>query len=482
MQKIIDLASVVKIYGDKTLFEIKHLEVFEGDRIGIIGANGSGKSTLMKLIAGEIMPDQGVIEVIESLAYMPQPLGSNIDEIEIGSYSASLFDVGRNAGYSGGEKTKRALSNVLSQNKALYLLDEPTTNMDLVSIQHLESEVLKYSGTLIVISHDTTFLNTVVNRLWILDGGTVREFDGTYEMWQIQQQREYDYQAFLYQQDQKERKRLEKEAARIRIEAQKVGKKPKHMSSKEARIYAGIASVQQGHVQRRSRQLLSRMDHKETLKRPESNDPINISLGSIQKLRAKTAITLENFNLAYGERVLFKDTNATLKTNVCSVITGPNGCGKTSLINAILRKEDGIVVNPGIHFGVFSQFHQSIDLKKTLLQNVMRESIYDMGKVRTILNNLRFSKEDLDKTASKLSGGERAKCVLAMLIVSDINALILDEPSNHLDMDTQQAMLDMLENWEHTLILVSHDRWFIDQLGDQVFEVKHQSLVPSING
>lgn len=474
---LIEIFDVHKHYGTKNLFNINHLTVSSGDRIALIGANGSGKSTLLKILRGNLDPDKGHIDRLGSMAYLEQPQGDyeHVDYFETDPYFMGVLDVYNNEGYSGGERTKRALADVLSTNPEILLLDEPTTNMDMKSVENLERILESYQGAYIIVSHDIAFIDTVANKLWIIENNAIRVFEGTYALWEAQKKLEFQTEQDAYDAAVREKKRLEAEVRAIREQARKVIKKPKHMSSKEARLYQGTASIQQGHVQKRAKAMLSRKNHKPLPQRPLNLDPINIKLGAKEHIRAHNVISGENVRLTAGNSVLLEDAFFDVASNKKTVILGNNGCGKTTLIQAIISGHPDIKVNPQVRIGVFSQFHESLDTTMDVFNNVMSKTIESQGHVRTVLHNLRFTDDDIIKPISVLSGGERAKLVLAQLIVSDINMLILDEPTNHLDLDTQDAILGMLQLWTHTMLIVTHDRRVIEQLTDDVlmFESKH---------
>lgn len=453
-----------KGYGIQKLFQIDKLEIGEQDRIGLIGANGSGKSTLLKILSGQTEPDQGYIKAYAPISYITQDQEA---QGEISGYLMSRMELKGSACKSGGEKTRKAIAAAFSRNTKLLFADEPTTNLDVKGIETLEKMLKGYQGAFVMVSHDRYLLDEVCNVIWEIEDEKLRVFPGNYSAWSEQKKREREYAQFEYEQYQTEKKRLENAVRQVKHEARQMKKPPKRMGSSEWILYKGTASIQQGHVQQRGKAMEKRLEQLEVKERPKDLPQISMKMGADYPLESKNALTAEHVKIAYGNNTIIADGSFRIPANRRTVMMGANGTGKTSVIRKILEGDPAIRISSQVRMGYFAQAHETLAGEKTVLENVQATSNQKESVIRTILANLFLTAGYIDKPVSVLSGGERAKVMLAKLLASDANLLILDEPTNHIDMYTAEALEYLLKQWKGTMLIVTHDRRLAREVGER---------------
>lgn len=345
---------------------------------------------------------------------------------------------------SGGERTRLAIGAAFSQNVPLLMADEPTTNLDLEGILLLEKMMAGFRGAILLISHDRALLDRICTTIWELEDGKLRVFEGNYSQWTAQKEREQNFEQFQYDQYQKEKKRLTQNIRDFREQSRQMIKPPKQMSSSEWMLYKGGAAVRQGHVQARTRATLSRLEHLEKRERPAQLPEVSMKLPDSKKIRARYAISVRDLTIQYGEKTVFQKLNFFLPSGARTVIAGPNGSGKSSLIRAILDRVPGVSITSEASIAYLSQEQDTLNPKKTVLENVLADAAFPEHICRAVLDNLCMSPLDIKKPVFLLSGGERVKTALAKVLVSGCNLLILDKPTNHIDVYTMAGLEHLL--------------------------------------
>ena len=464
-----------KEYGIQKVLDIERLEIHDGDRIGLIGRNGTGKSTLLGVLSGRIAADQGAIRRSCQIAEILQT-GETEDEAE--ERLISRMGLRGSAVKSGGERTRMAIAAAFSKRAPLLFADEPTTNLDIDGVKELERMLSGYRGAILMVSHDRKLLDRVCNQIWELEDGAVRVFDGNYSQWARQTQREREFKEFEYQQYLREKRRLKLAADELDRHSRQMRKPPKRMGSREWILYKGTASIQQGHVQSNARAIASRMAQLEPKERPRELPDVSMKLPDSGRIRARCAASVRNLTVSYGERAVLCGVNLSVESGKRTFITGGNGAGKSTLINALMTGAEGTFITSEARVAYFSQNLDTLDPKKTVLENVTREAAYPQHICRAVLSNLYMNLLDMEKPVGVLSGGERVKTALALVLVSGCNFLILDEPTNHMDVYTMEGLEKLLSGYDGTLLAVSHDRTFIEHVGDVVYELEDGCLKP----
>lgn len=465
--------NIVKEYGIQTVLDVKKLEIYDGDRIGLVGRNGAGKSTLLKILAGEMKPDEGVVTRNCEIAMIRQNQES--DGEAAGSF-ISRMGLKESAVKSGGELTRMAIASAFSKHAPLLFADEPTTNLDVAGIEELEKMLAGYRGAVVLISHDRYLLNQICTQIWEIEQGDVRTFPGNYQDYYEERRRERNFRQFEYEQYRKEQNRLQRVISDVKAEASTMRKPPKRMSSSEWMLYKGTAAITQGHVQSRASALTSRLNHLEKKERPEELPKISMKLPLGQKIKAGNAARVSGFSYSYGKKEVLSDISCEIPSGKKTFLTGRNGSGKSTLLQGIADGLEGTFITSEAKTAYYSQNQSCLDLEKTVLENVVSEAAYPEHICRAVLANLYLSKNDLDKKVKVLSGGERVKTALAKTLTSGCNFLILDEPANHMDIYTMEGLEELLSDFDGTLLAVSHDRAFIEKLADRVLYLEDGKL------
>lgn len=476
----IKLSDVLMSYQSKDVLEINKLSAYHGDVIGIVGRNGSGKSTLLNLISGEVKPDSGKIQREVIFNYLPQ-----IQEIDE-SYRAdflqadllSRLHVPNNEveSLSGGERHKFRLAQTLSVYELGLLLDEPTTHLDRESINYLIEELRYYYGTLIIVSHDRYFLNELVNKIWEVADGKVTEYNGNYDDYMAQKDAQLKQQEEAFNQFQQEKKRLEQAVAKKEEQAHKSAKVSKKQQNKSIKPDRLAASKQKDTVQksmhRSAKAIEKRIEQMEEIEKIIHHREIEFPSVKQLEIHNDFPIMGHNVNLIRGGKLLLEGARFQFPLGKTIAITGNNGTGKSTLLHHILQEGDGIDLSSKIIFGVYKQLDYQLKLETPLLTYLMKETDFDEKFVRSVLNNLGFRQSQVMTPLNKLSGGESTRVALAEMFIRPSNVLILDEPTNFIDVFTIEALELFMHAYPGTIIVTSHDKEFLDRTADIVYRIE----------
>ena len=480
---VLDARDLRKSFGERQLFEIENLTVYDGERIGLVGTNGAGKSTLLRMLAGEEEADTGTVRRFGDTAIIRQE-GLPGQDSE-GVYRALFRAQDQREGLSGGEQTRSRIAAAFSAHPRLLLADEPTTDLDEEGLRLLRQQLESFRGTLILISHDRALLRRLCTRIWCLENGTITDFPGGYDDFVAEKNRRRERAQFEYDQYRAEKKRLKESAQRMTEWASSVKKAPSRMGNSEARLHTHEYTNSVLHLSHAKHTLQKRMDMLEVKEKPAALPNIRMQLGVSSPIGAKTALEAHCDRLTAGGQVLLQNTDFTLPTGSRTALMGLNGCGKTTLLGALcdqLPAEAAFTgtlrFNPQARLGWFDQHHErTLHQGRTVLENVMESSVHPQTLARTVLSCLGFAREDAFKPVSVLSGGEKAKVALARLLLMDLNLLVLDEPTNHLDLFTLEALEDLLSGYGGTLLFVSHDETFVRKVATRVLRFENRRLI-----
>lgn len=449
---VINIQHLKITIGARNLLNLKNLQVQEGQRIGIVGKNGSGKTTLFKALLGEIETDVSNFLTNGRLSMLPQLKQTDTFK-------------------SGGEVSQDYIVYILNQSPNVLLADEPTTNLDTSHVEWVEKKLQTFSGTILLISHDRTLLDNICDTIWELEDGQIIEYSGNYSDYIEQKENQKKHQQKEYEKFKLKEQQLEEAIVQKDRQAERATKAPKNLSSSEARIKGSkpyFAKLQKGLHQNR-KALQTRLEKLEEIEKPKEELPIKMTLPNTRSFENKTIIRAEKVVGQVGTKDLWKPTTFFIKGKDKVGIIGPNGSGKTTLLKKIMDREDqSIYLSPAVKIGYFAQNMDVLDSTKSVLQNVKESSIQGETLIRTVLARLGFSNEDVYKDIKVLSGGERVKVALAKIFVSDCNTLILDEPTNFLDIYALEALEGLLKEYEGTILFVSHDRQFISSIANKI--------------
>ena len=504
-------------FGADVLFDNVQMDIQEHARVALVGRNGAGKSTLLKMIAGETVPDEGQISMRKGLTigYLAQDQGLDSNNTiweEMSSVFAELhaiekrmhqlenqlsdpaimndeqayqqtlktydqiqteFQQKNGYGYqaeirgvlhgfqfdadvydksvtalSGGQKTQLALAKLLLEKRDLLILDEPTNHLDVETLTWLESYLQSYSGALLIVSHDRYFLDRVVNEVYDLSHHEMVHYTGNYDQF------------------------VQEKAARIQAQWKHYEKQQAEISKLEDFVNRNIVRASTTKRAQARRKQLAKMDR---LDRPDSDEKTAHFGFHAAKQSGNIVLTVKDAAVGYDGQILSEPDNLNIKKHEAIAIVGPNGIGKSTFLKSILGQIPFIkgqaVFGTNVVTGYYDQEQRNLNDKKTVLSELWDEHPTTPEKdIRTILGSFLFTGEDVDKPVHALSGGERARLLLTKLAMQNDNFLILDEPTNHLDIDSREVLEVALNDFDGTLLFVSHDRYFINQVATSVVE------------
>jgi macrolide transport system ATP-binding/permease protein len=461
---LLEINKVKKYYADRLIIDIDNLLVYTGDKIGIVGVNGAGKSTLLNMLCSKSSCDEGSIKMYGGYSYITQ-----IDEPE------NISENEKNT-LSGGEKTKLKIQNAFNKNSSVLLADEPTCNLDIAGIKMLEKKLKNYKGSILIVSHDRELLDNVCNKIIELDNGKIKLYNANYSQYIKQKQLEKITLQGEYEEYIKEKKKLEMCIDKTKEKSNSIRRAPKRMGNSEARLHKMGGQKGKMNLDNAAKALESRLNRLEVKEKPKDIEKMKLDIKTAEGVYSKILIEGKNINKAFNKKCIFKNGFFQIYNGSKVALVGPNGCGKTTLIKMILNGEKGIVISNILKIGYFSQNLNILDESKTILQNVMGTSIYDETFARTILGRLLFKREDVYKKIPVLSGGEKVKVALAKIILSDVNTLILDEPTNYLDIYSVEALEKMFSEYNGTVLFVSHDRRFINKVANKTMVIENHKI------
>lgn len=464
---IINIEHIHKVFGEKIIFEDASFGIHEGNKIGIVGINGTGKTSLLRMIAGIEEPDQGQIIRQNGLriAYLPQNpefpsqatilsyalegnndtdwlVQSNLSRLGITQYDIPIEQL------SGGQKRKVAMAKVLASEFDVLLLDEPTNHLDEEMILWLEDYLKNYKGVILMVTHDRYFLDKVSNRILEISRGSMYSYDANYSKFlELKAERE-EMELASHRKNQS--------ILRIELEWAKRGCRARTTKQK------------------------ARLERLETLKNGKAplQDQI-IEMDSVETRMGKKTIEFHEVSKSYGEMKLIDNFSYTLLRNQRLGIIGPNGCGKSTLLKLIIgqiQPDQGYMeIGETIKIGYLAQEEPDFDTSQRVIDYVKDIGEYVQTKEGRIsasqmLERFLFTPDMQYTPVSKLSGGEKRRLYLLSVLVSGANVLILDEPSNNMDIPTLTVLEDYLNSFIGIVITVSHDRYFLDNVVDRIFE------------
>ncbi|AMV62597.1 ABC transporter ATP-binding protein uup [Pediococcus damnosus] len=516
---LLQAQNVSREFSGEQLFSQITFDIQEQDRIGLVGRNGAGKTTLLKMLIGQTQPDEGQIITKKglSIGYLAQNQGLNTDntiwnelltvfsevialEQEIHKLEAQLgdpkiianpekfkslsnlydqkqqtFKAKNGFGYqaeirgvlngfsfgkefydrsvnslSGGQKTKLALAKLLLEQHDLLVLDEPTNHLDMDTLAWLEKYIKSYDGALLIVSHDRYFLDHVVTRVLDLDQQTLFSYTGNYS----------DY--------------IDKKAARLKSEWKTYEKQQTKIDKLQDFVNKNIVRAS---TTKRAQSRRKQLEKMTVLERPNSDDAEMHFHFAAKHPSGNVVLTVKDAAIGYeADHVLSAPINIDLTKHHVLGIVGPNGVGKSTLLKSIL----GLIpflsgtqkLGTGVEIGYYDQEQHNLDDRKTVLNELWDEHpLVPEKDIRSLLGSFLFSGDDVSKLVKNLSGGERARLLLTKLTMQADNFLILDEPTNHLDIDSREVLENALNEFDGTVLFVSHDRYFINRVATEILEI-----------
>ncbi|MBS4192928.1 ABC-F type ribosomal protection protein [Bacillus sp. FJAT-49705] len=479
----VEMENIELSFLDRVVLNIPRLAVHQFDRIGIVGKNGAGKSTLLKLMGGQIQPDEGHVRRFKDFAYFDQittPKKTEVDYELKGKLSIPETEI---ENFSGGERTRLKLAQIFSNYREGLLIDEPTTHLDQEGIQFFIEELTYYYGALVLVSHDRYVLDKLVTKIWEVEDGIVTEYTGNYseyigqkELQKRQQQEQHD--RYL-----KEKSRLINAAEEKMKKAEKITQANGRISKKETKAKANkmfmtkSKDASQKAVQRAAKAIEQRVEQLESVEAPKEEQIIRFHHSNALQLHNKFPIMADRLTIKCGNKVLLEEASFQFPLGKTIAIIGKNGSGKTTLLRHILQRGKGITISPKAVIGVYEQMDYMFTKDETVLDFMKDRCDYDDRKIRSVLHSMSITGNDLKKNVRSLSGGEAIRLVLCQLFLGKYNILILDEPTNFLDVFCIEALERFIKAYEGTIILVSHDHMFNESVADCIFSIEQQKLI-----
>lgn len=520
----IGMNGIVKNFGFENVLNGASFEIMTGERTALVGRNGTGKSTILKIIAGEEKPEKGSCSIRRgaSIGYLEQiprqaqsetttrqvlmrafapalQTAQQLQELEMqmeretnplilqermDNYAAAQSRFTALDGYameenfckvasgfgltgllerpfhvlSGGQKTIVQLACTILKRPDILLLDEPTNHLDVRTLEWFEEFLAKYQGTVVLVSHDRYFLDRVANRTIVLEAGVCTAFHGNYTFSLNEQERLMLLEFEQYKNQQKKIDAMKAAIKRFR-EWGANGDNPKFF--------------------RKANELEKRLEKLALIDRPQLEKQ-KIPLSFCGESTGHDVLTLTNFSLTLGKLPLFSQVDFAVfaKERVC--LMGDNATGKTALLKCILGENTGftgqIAMAPSAKVGYIPQEIRFFEERETVLEAFRREHVCSQGQARSLLARFFICGDNVFKRVSSLSGGEKVLLKLSILAESQVNFLVLDEPTNHIDIDTREILEQALLCFEGTILLVSHDRYFINKIANRICEIKHKAL------
>ena len=515
---LVEINKLKKEFGEEILFKDVTFSIEKKDRIALIGNNGAGKTTLIKMILKELEFDAGSINISNStsIGYLSQGVITNLNhtlyqemllsfkeviakkekvekilkrletepdnedllneygklenylvnnhgydyeyliDLMISRFGFSKSDYDKSiSSFSGGEKSKIAFSKLLLDSPSLLILDEPTNHLDVNTIEWLEDYLLDYQGAILLVSHDRFFIDCVCSKIVEIDNKEATLYNGNYTFYLEQKALHYEQMLAKYNHEQEQIKKLQELIKKFMPHPTKVS----FAHDREKKL----ARIQKNAIEK------PKLEHQKV--------KFNLSKEEVRRVRQ---LTLENIKVGYTEP-LNNEFSYTVYSGDKIAILGDNGCGKTTLIKSICNLlpflSGRVVKHRELRIGYYDQNQIYIEGNDTVFDNFHNAFPYmDNFQIRSQLAKFLFYSDDLEKNVQSLSGGEKAKLSFAKLLVKNYDILILDEPTNHLDLETKRVLEEALSSYNGTIILVSHDRYFVDEVANHIFIFNNKNI------
>ncbi|WP_110926703.1 ribosomal protection-like ABC-F family protein [Bacillus massiliglaciei] len=483
MKELMKLSNISYETAEQPIFEQVKASVRQGEVIGIIGQNGAGKSTLMHLLHQDIQPSEGQILRLQ------QDLNITMVEQETESYTpdgtspaeAQLLEKWKvpdqdYSRLSGGEKLKARLALGFSKEADVLLLDEPTNHLDEPSLSLLKEQIKKYRGTIVFVSHDRHFLDETATKIWSIEGKKLIEHKGNYTSYmearrlkRLTQEREYEKQQKRTERIENQMKELTSWSNKAHAQSTKKEGTKEYWRVKAKRTDAQIKSKQKR---------LEKEAEKSKTEAVEPEHTVHFSMEAAGKTR-KRLLEVKKLTKAFDGRSLFQNVSFTVQHGEKIAITGPNGSGKTTLLNILMGEETAwgeVWVSPSAKIGYLTQEVFDLPLEETPAQLFHQETFAARGKVQTLMKQLGFTSSHWTAPIRDMSMGERVKLKLMGYMLEETDALLLDEPTNHLDLPSREQLEETLSQYGGTLLVVSHDRYFLEKTTDSRLILSNQRI------
>ena len=469
MTAILKGKHISKEFGDKVILNDINFEIESGKKIGIVGSNGAGKTTLADIITNTVKPTSGQL--------LCQYSGMDIGYMKQATEYLDLEQT-----LSGGERTKKLLTQLLYSKKDFLVLDEPTNHLDYEGVKWLIKQIRAFKGAVVIISHDRFFLDQCIDSIMEIDQGKIINYNGNYSFYREEKWRRYESQLHLFMEQEKLKSQI-----RGQIEELKGWSEKAHRESRKKAIATGnkfggkeYNRVKAKKMDKAVKSRIKRLEKIEVggLIKPEEEIKVLFQLEATKKV-GDTILQAKDIRKFYGNKLIFNQSSFYVKRGEKIGVYGVNGCGKSTLVKAILKQvplEGEIRISEERKIGYISQDVLDIKEEKSILQVFEATNKEEERQIRMALVQMGFSNDRLYDKAEVLSLGERMKLKLLLLIRQGCEVLILDEPTNHIDLHVREQLEETLKDYNGTLILVTHDRYMLEQLCDKLLVFENQII------
>jgi macrolide transport system ATP-binding/permease protein len=502
MRTVIKVKGLEKSFVDLKVLENVHFEIKTGDRIGFVGFNGTGKTTLANILFGKISPDQGIIEkaIDCKIGYLTQSVDYEFSEFhelldgndsllqyasQIGLQKVYEWEDERLYQLSGGEKLKLALSMVWASKPDFLILDEPTNHLDYKGIEWLISELEKFQGPVLIISHDRHFLDRTVSRIFELENRQIHFYNGNYSDYRKEKQKRVEDQLHQYNVQKRYKEKIEQQMEQLKNWSEKGHRDSTKQGSASERRQIGYKEYHRAKAKKMDIQVKSKMKRlqseleKNKVEKPTEEANVQFQFDS-QGKRGKRVIEAKKLAKTFGGRTLFRDSQFYLNHGERIGLIGENGCGKTTLLKMFLGDENPsageLWRSESVKIAYLSQDVSDLPEDMNSIEALRLTKQKDIFRARTLLANLGLKETVILKPIRTLSLGERTRVKLVDMLMKEYDVLILDEPTNHLDLPSREQLEKTLSEFKGTIITVSHDYYFLNKLCDRLLIFENQFI------
>ncbi|KMJ58350.1 ABC transporter ATP-binding protein [Bacillus sp. LL01] len=503
MTMILQVKQVNKSFGERDILKDISFDIRNGEKIGLVGWNGAGKTTLMKLLMGSIQPDSGSITKLPStlkIGYLPQSTDYTIttDEemreegknllrttSELGLDKSITNDESSYGTLSGGERLKLALAKIWAHSAQFLCLDEPTNHMDMKGVNWLVLELQKFAGAAIIISHDRYFLDKTVSKIYEIEDCKLLEYEGNYTVYRKEKQRRLEQQERNYGKQQRKIKIIEDQVANLKKWSEKAHREAGKRNNPSEQKQMGLKEFERVKAKKKDNQIKSKTKRlelelsKHKVEKPKEEVQVKFEFETEGK-RGKRILEAKGLSKQFGDRLVFEKSHFYVKHGERIGFIGENGAGKTTFVKMLLEQESitkgSLWKSSSLKVAYLSQEVRDMSMDKTAMEYLDLKGLGNVSRARTIFANMGMKEEKLTKPLMILSLGEKTKVKLVHIIMQEYDVLILDEPTNHLDLPSREQMEATLSTFNGTLIVISHDRYFIEKLCDRLLVIENKRI------
>jgi len=450
-----NIHNLKKHQNGELLFEAKHLIINSNSVVGIIGNNGAGKTTLFRILNQQDLDFDGTFKLQGNVEYVPQINDMN--------------------GESGGEMTKRLISESIARRPNVLMLDEPTTHLDVTQRLWLEKIIKTFRGTVILISHNRQLLQNVCDVIWEFKSNEVSEYTGGYENYLVMTNSKNETDLKRYTENRKEKARLKKQAEQQQNRANNIKKaNPNKLSHGDRHVISVVDSAQSS-LSRAGKNILKRADQLDDVQKPFEQKKLKLQNTHLP-IVGKPLLKVMELDVVVAGRNLIQKASLQVKTGDKIAIVGPNGDGKSSFIRAVLQDNKAVTRAQNLKVGISNQDLKTLQIEQTALENVLIDSSENEQVARDFLGAMGIRRDKVNQVVGTMSGGEQLRVMLVKALLTDAPLLVLDEPTNYLDIRAIEALTEYLQVTTQAVLLISHDENFVDDVANVKYEILNQKL------